>query len=64
MDRNRWNWILELIRLAFVIGFFAVTGSWFELGNAVAALVIVYQIVSLLFSFKYSQQAGEVVYTN
>jgi sterol desaturase/sphingolipid hydroxylase (fatty acid hydroxylase superfamily) len=64
MDRNRWNWILELIRLAFVIGFFSVTGSWFELGNAIAALVIVYQIVSLLFSFKYSQQAGEVVYTN
>ena len=63
MDRNRWNWILELIRLGFVIGFFAVTGSWFQLGNAVAALVIVYQIVSLLFSFKYSQQVGEVAYS-
>ena len=55
MDRNRWNWILELIRFGFVIGFFFATESWFGLGNIVFAGVIGYQIVSLLFSLKYSQ---------
>ncbi len=55
MDRNRWNWILELIRFGFVIGFFFATQSWFGLGNLVFAGVIIYQVVSLLFSFKYSQ---------
>jgi hypothetical protein len=61
MDRNRWNWVLELIRLGFVIGFFFATQSWFGLGNLVFAGVIVYQIVSLLFSLKYSQVNANTV---
>jgi len=61
MDRNRLNWLLELTRLGFVVGFYFVTGTWFGLGNLVVALVIVYQIVSLLFSLKYSQVDSKVL---
>ena len=61
MDRNRWNWILELIRFGFVIGFFFATRTWFGLGNSVFAFVIVYQLISLLFSLKFSQVSEKFV---
>jgi sterol desaturase/sphingolipid hydroxylase (fatty acid hydroxylase superfamily) len=54
MDRNKWNWILELIRFSFVIGFYAYTDSWFGLNQFVFAGVATYQFVSLFFSIKYS----------
>jgi len=55
MDRNKWNWFLELIRISFVIAFYYYSNSWFGQGELIFLAVLIYQIVSLAMSFIYSK---------
>jgi len=55
MDRNRWSWVFELVKLGYVFVVFYVVGSWFGHQSAIY-MVMVYAFVSFVMSIFFSME--------
>ena len=54
MDKNKWNWSLEVIRLAGTLAICFWLGSWFG-HEIILYVVLFYQVIALSISFMYRQ---------
>ena len=55
MDRNRWNWVFELVKLGYIFVVFYAVESWFGHHSAIY-MVMFYAFVSFVMSIFFSME--------